>query len=406
MADEPASTNPWRVTVRQIGTAQGFVVSWRSYTALLHEVSSHLKLPCASNGATTRMFSDKGDEIFATDAEQVIRDDDTLYFSCGEPWRAPDLSFSPSFGSSPTSSLARSPSLSLRAPSSSPPRRGYPLFECTLAPVGFAKPRGPGRPGRNDSLRETLIDVASFHQNHFVPPRRETWDSFAVGRPYPPVEAPDRPSPRTFWSASTWKALAWLDLHHQLVDEAKRYRPARLGASLSVGAGVGASSIVSDATEHADEIPSESVMTVAESQIAESQRASFEAAVGAPIRRPSRVRRRSLLFLGDSIVEAMRGTSNGCYSALNNLVPPVVRPALATVAQHLILAIAGDQTQHVLWRLLDGELTSAIAEDPHLTVVLMIGTNNLGSGNGSGLQRATFEIPAARALSAIRRGCG
>ena len=44
----------------------------------------------------------------------------------------------------------------------------------------------------------------------------------------------------------------------------------------------------------------------------------------------------------------------------------------------LVLAISGDQTQHLLWRLQNGEWPSTV---PSATVVLMIGTNNLGRGH-------------------------
>ncbi|KAL1524700.1 hypothetical protein AB1Y20_019585 [Prymnesium parvum] len=45
----------------------------------------------------------------------------------------------------------------------------------------------------------------------------------------------------------------------------------------------------------------------------------------------------------------------------------------------LVLAVGGDQTQHVLWRLQHGELSRGMAADPRLHFVLQVGTNNLGN---------------------------
>lgn len=55
-------------------------------------------------------------------------------------------------------------------------------------------------------------------------------------------------------------------------------------------------------------------------------------------------------------------------------------PKLLLVLHRLVLAIGGDQTQHLLWRLQHGELLAEIANDPSAVFVVMIGTNNLGSG--------------------------
>ena len=116
------------------------------------------------------------EENKATIAEQVIRDDDTLYFSCGEPWRAPDLSFSPSFGSSPTSSLARSPSLSLRAPSSSPsPSPREPSRERARAlavnrPNARVSPRRVASDASAAAARSNDADVPSDVPSRAPPP--------------------------------------------------------------------------------------------------------------------------------------------------------------------------------------------------------------------------------------------
>lgn len=79
-----------------------------------------------------------------------------------------------------------------------------------------------------------------------------------------------------------------------------------------------------------------------------------------------------LLFYGDSITEALRGTSMGKPTATD--VPEAFLP-LRTRFRTEALAIAGDQTSHLMWRLLDGE-------SPHGTkaavAVVLIGTNDLG----------------------------
>ena len=73
-----------------------------------------------------------------------------------------------------------------------------------------------------------------------------------------------------------------------------------------------------------------------------------------------------LVFIGDSITDAWRGGEQnriyrerwGKYNPLN-------------------LGISGDKTEHVLWRLENGELDGL--KDGTKLVVMMIGTNNLGN---------------------------
>ena len=47
----------------------------------------------------------------------------------------------------------------------------------------------------------------------------------------------------------------------------------------------------------------------------------------------------------------------------------------------VVLAISGDETQHLLWRLQDGELSPSLCADPSLYINLLIGTNNLGNAH-------------------------
>lgn len=46
----------------------------------------------------------------------------------------------------------------------------------------------------------------------------------------------------------------------------------------------------------------------------------------------------------------------------------------------LVLGVSGDQTQHLLWRLLNGGILPEYASDPSAVFVVLIGTNNIGSG--------------------------
>lgn len=72
-----------------------------------------------------------------------------------------------------------------------------------------------------------------------------------------------------------------------------------------------------------------------------------------------------LLFLGDSITDGWRGGGRAVWD--KNFAP----------LKAANFGIGGDQTQHVLWRLQNGELDGI---KPKLAV-LMIGTNNLRAGN-------------------------
>jgi len=73
----------------------------------------------------------------------------------------------------------------------------------------------------------------------------------------------------------------------------------------------------------------------------------------------------NLLFLGDSITDGWRGGGKAVWD--KEFAP----------LKAANFGIGGDQTQHVLWRLQNGELDGI---KPKLTV-LMIGTNNIGSNS-------------------------
>jgi lysophospholipase L1-like esterase len=73
-----------------------------------------------------------------------------------------------------------------------------------------------------------------------------------------------------------------------------------------------------------------------------------------------------LVFIGDSITDAWRGgEQNAIYKERWGKYNP------------LNLGISGDKTEHVLWRLENGELDGL--KDGTQLVVMMIGTNNLGN---------------------------
>lgn len=84
-----------------------------------------------------------------------------------------------------------------------------------------------------------------------------------------------------------------------------------------------------------------------------------------------------LLLLGDSITEAWLGTSMGDPSNRTAGCPAVLAAKFSDYTP-LVLAISGDQTQHLLWRVQHGEWPLRTSG---AMVVLMIGTNNLGRGH-------------------------
>lgn len=79
-----------------------------------------------------------------------------------------------------------------------------------------------------------------------------------------------------------------------------------------------------------------------------------------------------LLFLGDSITQGWSGAGKKAWDA--SFAP------LGAVN----FGIGGDEVQHVLWRVLNGEVDGL---SPKL-VVLLIGTNNIGNAGHSGLDTA------------------
>ncbi len=258
----------------------------------------------------------------------------------------------------------------------------YPQFSCDGAPPGFARPRGPhGLTRTNDSLRERLIAMALLDRGrvHSTPPRPENWIAYAGGMPYPKAELANIPSTRTFWSASSWIAAAWLDLHRMHAAAAADYQRRETSDVI---------------------VPRQ------------------------PSASSGSVRQRDIIFVGDSIVEAMRGTMMGCSTQNGRLAQGAARAALRGASRApLFFGIAGDSTQHLLWRLRDGELieprqprtlqTHAQNDEPaaspagsRLVYVVMIGTNNLGMGHSpeataQGIVAVVEEILTRTALAHV-----
>lgn len=108
-------------------------------------------------------------------------------------------------------------------------------------------------------------------------------------------------------------------------------------------------------------------------------------------------RTRPLILLGDSITEHWSGTGLGIPRAKAKGIPQVLEEILSSSLglDPVVLAMSGDQTQHLLYRLendhmraaqlsmhfnKDGKGKPVVAYDPSAVFVVMIGTNNLGSG--------------------------
>ena len=90
--------------------------------------------------------------------------------------------------------------------------------------------------------------------------------------------------------------------------------------------------------------------------------------------------RRALILLGDSITESWVGTNMGHSESRTQGIPAVLSEFFKHDLDPLVLGIGGDQTQHLLYRLQNGELLPDFANDEQAIFVVLIGTNNLGSG--------------------------
>lgn len=95
-------------------------------------------------------------------------------------------------------------------------------------------------------------------------------------------------------------------------------------------------------------------------------------------RSSSEKKKTPLVLLGDSITESWLGTGLGKVKNRAKEVPYVLKDKFQERYDPVVLAISGDQTQHLLYRIQNGQLPSG--EDEHAIYVVMIGTNNIGSG--------------------------
>jgi len=110
------------------------------------------------------------------------------------------------------------------------------------------------------------------------------------------------------------------------------------------------------------------------------------------------------LFLGDSITEALRGSQFGeLYDEL--AARREAFEAAFPLREARAFGVSGDRTQHLLWRVRNGELAF---RHPPGVVVVCVGTNNLGRDNDSaadtflGIRAVVLEIlhrlPGTRVL--------
>ena len=100
-----------------------------------------------------------------------------------------------------------------------------------------------------------------------------------------------------------------------------------------------------------------------------------------------------LILLGDSITESWLGTNLGKKVKKFNGIPAVLQKNFAKDYDPLVLAMSGDQTQHLLYRLQNGQLLPEYSNDPNAIFVVLIGTNNLGAGESPG--------PSAKGVLAV-----
>lgn len=87
-----------------------------------------------------------------------------------------------------------------------------------------------------------------------------------------------------------------------------------------------------------------------------------------------------LILLGDSIFESFLGTSCAVKIPRAEGCPEVLAETYGHYFDALPLAISGDQTQHLLWRM-PREIPPWVRSQRNVTFLVLIGTNNLGVGH-------------------------
>eukprot|EP00592_Proboscia_alata_P011185 CAMPEP_0194363910 /NCGR_PEP_ID=MMETSP0174-20130528/11780_1 /TAXON_ID=216777 /ORGANISM="Proboscia alata, Strain PI-D3" /LENGTH=328 /DNA_ID=CAMNT_0039137633 /DNA_START=254 /DNA_END=1240 /DNA_ORIENTATION=- len=141
-------------------------------------------------------------------------------------------------------------------------------------------------------------------------------------------EIPTEPSPRTIYSCWNQKQfIDWFTMHNRYVSDAKLF---------------------------------------------DSEKRNYERPV--------------LMLIGDSITESFLGTSYGVEtertkSSYGEEAFRYFQTLLGNKYETIVNAISGDQVQHVLWRLQNGELPQSASSNNQAIFVILIGTNNLGNGH-------------------------
>ena len=110
---------------------------------------------------------------------------------------------------------------------------------------------------------------------------------------------------------------------------------------------------------------------------------------------------RPLILLGDSITESYLGSSYGQPQDRFSDVPSVLNTEYVRF-EPLVLGISGDQTQHLLWRLMNGGILPEYASDPNAVYVVLIGTNNIGSGEEPGAVNQALRTIAQYLLEEVK----
>src|SRR5439155_6273181 len=100
-----------------------------------------------------------------------------------------------------------------------------------------------------------------------------------------------------------------------------------------------------------------------------------------------------VLFLGDSITDAWGGEGHGRGATGSKIFEEEFVPLKAAN-----FGIGGDRTQHVLWRLQNGELEGIQPK----VVMLMIGTNNSNTNAKTKIEDNTAEEIAAGVTAIVK----
>lgn len=208
-------------------------------------------------------------------------------------------------------------------------------------------------------------------------------------------EKPNHPSPRTPYSCwSKDQCDRWWDYFHVLNERSDAYARRRTALKERVQVVVVAEEKEEEeasATAAASSSSSSAVLSNNNTDDDDDTVASIDTNTTTKpstttTKVPTTTIARPLILLGDSITESWVGTGLGRTSPRTSGIPQILVEELSSTAglDPLVLAISGDQTQHLLYRLQNGHLHDAFAKDPTAVFVVMIGTNNLGSGELAG----------------------